>query len=61
MTFLLAQESLFGEITKSSKLTLVQTCSESTCTDDENTNFQETDRIKDVNFLLNHIIKNLLK
>ena len=62
MNFDLAQVSPLGETTNSVQFILEQTCSGSSCTDDENTNFQDTmDQIKDVKVFIKCSTPNPLK
>ena len=62
MTFSLAQTSPLGETTNAVQFILMQTCSGESCTDDENTKFEETiSSIKDVKVFIKTITPNPLK
>ena len=62
MTFSLSQTSPLGETTNAVQFILMQTCSGESCTDDENTKFQETiSSIKDVKVFIKTITPNPLK
>ena len=62
MTFSLAQTSPLGETTNAVQFILMQTCSGESCTDDENTKFEETiSSIQDVKVFIKTITPNPLK
>ena len=61
MTFSLAQTSPLGETTNAVQFILMQTCSGNSCTDDENSKFEETiDSIKDVKVFIKSLTPNPL-